>query len=150
MGTLYLVTLESDDWRTKDEQRLYKMGITTDNVDKYIQKSYSTKHPTKHMRHVRSWSGVPEVRKVEQHILKIAQHDQEVKQFEAVGTTTSEFIFIVSNLEDKLCGWLESNIELALRDTLHQGTLTLSTYNIEVDSKQRVYQLWPTVETKWH
>ena len=155
MGTLYLVTLESGDWRTDDGHVIYKQGITTDDyVDKYIQKSYSTKHPTKHMRHVRSWSGVPEVRKVEQYILRAVQEDHHMQQFNAVGTTTSEFIFMDMacpseqrlptseqrlRTEWRICEWFQINIELALRHILQQPTLALSTYNIRVDDHLRLY-----------
>ena len=139
-GSLYLYTLDnSEDWKDEMGRTIYKWGMTQKEVvGNYIQDSHCSRHPTKSVRVVCSWSHVPLVREVEKYVLSEGQRSDTVFQYKTGATCTSEYISTTLD-EPSLQMWIQENMRMCLQEQTKYKDTELSGWQVVSDLEVRIY-----------
>ena len=139
-GSLYLYTLDnSEDWKDEMGRTIYKWGMTQKEVvGNYIKDSHCSRHPTKSVRVVCSWSHVPLVREVEKYVLSEGQRSDIVFQYKTGATCTSEYISTTLD-EPSLQMWIQENIRMCLQEQTKYKDTELSGWQVMSDLEVRIY-----------
>lgn len=139
-GHIYLYTLaNSEDWKDAEGRTIYKWGHTKkDEVGNYIKESHRSRHPTKSIRVVCSWSHVPLVRSVEKYLLTQGQCSDKVFKYNTGATCTSEFISTTLD-ENELIKWVENKMTKCLQKTLCNPNIRLLDYDVLSNFEVRFY-----------